>query len=96
MIKIAFIGAGSSVFGKRLIIDILSFPALQDCTFTLMDIDRRRLDLMSRLAQKIIDDNEMGQARVETTPTASRPWTALITSSVATGWAASKSACGAT
>jgi alpha-galactosidase len=67
MIKIAFIGAGSSVFGKRLIMDILSFPALQECTFTLMDIDQNRLDLMSRLAQKIIDDNEMGQAQVETT-----------------------------
>lgn len=67
MIKIAFIGAGSSVFGKRLIMDILSFPALQDCTVTLMDIDQHRLDLMSRLAQKIIDDNGMSRARVETT-----------------------------
>ena len=67
MIKIAFIGAGSSAFGRRLINDILSFPALQECTFALMDIDEERLDMMRRLAERIIHDNEMHQATVEST-----------------------------
>ena len=43
MPKIAIIGAGSMVFCKNLISDILSFPALKDSTFALMDIDAERL-----------------------------------------------------
>ena len=37
--KFAFIGAGSFGFTRELIRDILSFPALSDCTLALMDID---------------------------------------------------------
>ncbi|MCK9223153.1 MAG: alpha-galactosidase [Limnochordia bacterium] len=56
MKKIAFIGAGSLGFSRRLMIDILSFPALQDCMFSLMDIDEFRLGYVERIAKRIIDE----------------------------------------
>ncbi len=41
--RIAFIGAGSTVFARNLLRDILTFPELHDATFALMDIDPERL-----------------------------------------------------
>ena len=43
-IRIAFIGAGSYGFTFKLVADILSYPALKDCGFSFMDVDRTRLD----------------------------------------------------
>jgi alpha-galactosidase len=43
MPKITFIGAGSTVFTKRLLTDILTFPELTDSTVSLHDIDQERL-----------------------------------------------------
>jgi alpha-galactosidase len=43
MAKITFIGAGSTVFAKNLMGDILSFPELANATLTLFDIDPERL-----------------------------------------------------
>lgn len=43
MTKITFIGAGSTVFAKNLLGDILSFPELAESTISLMDIDADRL-----------------------------------------------------
>jgi alpha-galactosidase len=43
MPKITFIGAGSTVFAKNLMGDILGFPELADCTLSLYDIDEERL-----------------------------------------------------
>ncbi len=51
MIKIAMIGAGSVVFVKNLLTDILSLPALQACTIALHDIDAERLDTAGRMAR---------------------------------------------
>ena len=57
MVKIAFIGAGSLVFGKNLLTDLLLFPALQEDTILcLEDIDAERLDLMFRYAKKFKED----------------------------------------
>jgi alpha-galactosidase len=53
MPKIAFIGAGSAVFSKNIIADILSHPALADSEIVLVDIDTRRLDITLRLTQSI-------------------------------------------
>ena len=53
MAKIALIGAGSVVFAKNLIGDILSFPELADCHIALMDIDPERLRVAERMAQKV-------------------------------------------
>lgn len=54
MKKIAFIGAGSFGFTRALVRDILSFPALSDCTLALMDIDPERLDAIKKAVDKII------------------------------------------
>jgi alpha-galactosidase len=43
MPKITFIGAGSTVFAKNLLADILIFPELAESIITLFDIDRKRL-----------------------------------------------------
>lgn len=41
MPKVTFIGAGSIVFARNLMGDILSFPELQESAISLMDIDQR-------------------------------------------------------
>ncbi len=47
MIKIAFIGAGSFVFGETILTDILKFPSLiEDTVIYLEDIDANYLNLM--------------------------------------------------
>ena len=53
MTKVTFIGAGSTVFAKNLMGDILSFPELSDSTFALMDIDPERLKTSEVVAHKI-------------------------------------------
>ena len=53
--KVVLIGAGSHVFGKNLITDILSYPELRDCTISLMDIDKDRLSLTEAFARKLVD-----------------------------------------
>ncbi|MGH2541823.1 MAG: alpha-glucosidase/alpha-galactosidase, partial [Ardenticatenaceae bacterium] len=66
MPKIVVIGAGSVVFTRRLLGDILSFPALSDSRIALMDIDAERLDFMTRLANKMVKDSSVG-ATIEST-----------------------------
>ncbi|MEP7137881.1 MAG: alpha-glucosidase/alpha-galactosidase, partial [Chloroflexota bacterium] len=55
MTKITFIGAGSTVFAKNLLGDILSFPELADSTISLMDIDPIRLKTTETVAHKMAD-----------------------------------------
>ena len=44
MTRIAFIGAGSTIFMKNIVGDVLHFPALEGATFALMDINEQRLE----------------------------------------------------
>ena len=44
MKKFAFIGAGSFVFTRNLVRDLLTFPAFEDCQIALMDINPERLE----------------------------------------------------
>ena len=53
--KIAFIGAGSTVFMKNIIGDCLHFPRLSSAQFALMDIDPMRLEDSRLVATKMID-----------------------------------------
>jgi alpha-galactosidase len=64
MAKIAFIGAGSFVFTRTLVRDILTFPRLADCTISLMDIDAGRLAFIRRAAERIVREGGY-PARVE-------------------------------
>lgn len=66
MAKIAFIGAGSVVFTKNLISDILQNPALAGSTLCLMDIDPARLKVADILARRIVEQLQV-PARVEST-----------------------------
>ena len=51
--KITFIGAGSTVFAKNLLGDILSFPELGQATISLFDVNEERLRTSEIVAQKI-------------------------------------------
>jgi alpha-galactosidase len=54
MPKITFIGAGSTVFAKTLLGDILSFPELANSHIVLHDIDRERLNTSAIVADKVV------------------------------------------
>lgn len=64
MSKIAFIGAGSFGFTRKLVKDILSFPAMADSTITLMDIDEERLAYIKKAVDRIIKDGGYTKAKV--------------------------------
>jgi len=51
--RITLIGAGSTVFAKNLIGDILSYPELADSTIVLFDIDEERLKTSEIVARKL-------------------------------------------
>ncbi len=53
MPKITLIGAGSTIFTKNLLGDILSLPALQGSHITLHDIDVKRLRTSEVVAQRV-------------------------------------------
>ena len=55
MPKITFIGAGSTVFAKNLMGDILSFPELANSTISLHDIDTDRLHTSEIVANKVAE-----------------------------------------
>ena len=54
MTKIAFIGAGSTVFMKNIVGDALHKPALSGATIALMDIDTKRLEESALVARKLV------------------------------------------
>ena len=56
MPKIALIGAGSVVFTRRLLQDVVTTPSLVDADVALMDIDSERLELVGKFAAKLVDD----------------------------------------
>lgn len=66
MAKITIIGAGGYVFPLRLIGDLFSYPALQDSTFCLMDIDAGRLGRTVNAARTLAAHHDL-PARVEST-----------------------------
>ena len=53
--KIAFIGAGSQTFTRNLCRDILTFPAFEDATLALMDINPDNLALAKAAVDKIVE-----------------------------------------
>lgn len=64
--KFTFMGAGSTVFSKRLLGDIMLTPGLRDCDIALYDIDKTRLEesyLMLTVLNKNINE---GRARIKT------------------------------
>lgn len=67
MKKFAFIGAGSLQFTTSCTRDLLTFPALQECEFALMDINADNLKNIARCVEKIIAEMGCTKCRVTTT-----------------------------
>ncbi len=55
MPKISIIGAGGFVFPLTLVRDICAFPALQDSTISMMDIDAARLERNADGARRLVE-----------------------------------------
>ncbi len=53
MAKITYIGAGSTVFARQLLIDVLSFPELKESHICLFDIDEERLRTSEVVAKRV-------------------------------------------
>jgi alpha-galactosidase len=51
--RIAFIGAGSTVFTRNLVADVLRMPELRESTCALMDIDEQRLNTSERVVREL-------------------------------------------
>jgi alpha-galactosidase len=66
MPKIALIGAGSVVFARTLISDLLTFAELRDSTIALMDVDPARLEMITDLAKRMVEQEGAG-AEIEST-----------------------------
>ena len=55
--KFVFIGAGSHNFSRSLARDILTFPAFEDCTLALVDIDPAKAqEVLGWTAGKNLED----------------------------------------
>lgn len=52
-VKFAFIGAGSMIFTRTIVRDLLTFPAFENCEIALMDIDEKRLQCITAACEKI-------------------------------------------
>lgn len=57
--RIAFIGAGSTVFMRNIICDVLQTPALSGADLALMDIDAERLSESHDIVVKVVDTLEV-------------------------------------
>ena len=66
MAKIVMIGAGSVVFTRRLLQDVVGTPALRDAHVSLVDIDAGRLELVGAYARRLAADTD-ASLTIETT-----------------------------
>jgi alpha-galactosidase len=55
MPKVTLVGAGSAVFARQIITDILAVDGLDRGIFALVDIDSTRLDLARRIAERLVE-----------------------------------------
>jgi alpha-galactosidase len=56
-VRIALLGAGSTVFARQLMADFLCTPGLEEGTFALVDIDSQRLELAQRIGEKLAEQS---------------------------------------
>lgn len=55
MTKITFLGAGSTVFARQLITDILHIEGLDEGTIALVDIDQARVEMAHHIAERLVE-----------------------------------------
>lgn len=65
MIKITFMGAGSSVFARKVLGDVMCTPALRECEIALYDIDGSRLNITLELLNGINRNINEGRATIK-------------------------------
>ena len=65
--KLAFIGAGSTIFMKNIVGDMLHFESLRDAQVSLMDIDPVRLGESELVAKKMVETMGTGMTVEATT-----------------------------
>ncbi len=66
-LKIAMIGAGSIGFTRRLMADLLTVPEFSETTFAFTDINQQNLDMVSQLAKRDIEGNNLPAKVLSTT-----------------------------
>ena len=57
--KIAFIGAGSIGFTRKLVADLLTVPEFADVEFAFTDINARNLNMVAELCRRDIAANNL-------------------------------------
>ena len=62
MLKITFLGAGSTVFARNVLGDVMCTPALRQCEIALYDIDGQRLKESEQILQTINRNANEGRA----------------------------------
>lgn len=65
--KVAMIGAGSIGFTRRLMQDLLTVPEFADTTFAFTDISEHNLDMVTQLARRDIEGNNLPAQVTSTT-----------------------------
>lgn len=58
-VKIAFIGAGSIGFTRKLLADVLTVPELRDLDVAFMDINEHNLDMVYQLCKRDVEANHV-------------------------------------
>lgn len=66
MVKITFLGAGSTVFARNVLGDCMCTPSLQDAEIALYDIDAKRLEESNIILQAINKNINSSRAKIET------------------------------
>jgi len=66
MPKIVLIGAGSYVFARDIITDVLLKPSLKDSSISLVDIDPERLNIMTAFTKKLVEQQGF-KTRIDST-----------------------------
>jgi alpha-galactosidase len=54
-LKVTFVGAGSAVFARQLITDVLAVEGLDEGVFALIDVDATRLELARQIAERLVE-----------------------------------------
>lgn len=66
MLKITFLGAGSTVFARNVLGDVMCTPALQECEIALYDIDGVRLCESARILETLNHNINQDKAVIKT------------------------------
>lgn len=66
-VKIAIIGAGSAQFSAGIVRDLCVNPGLHGSHVAFMDVDPHRLDMVARLAERLVSELDAGLTFSKTT-----------------------------